>query len=145
MPFVEEGTTTFLKRISRYNRFTTDTLLLPKKYKTASSEILRKMEGDLLLDKIASGDYLVLLDEKGKEFTSRSFASWIQKQLNQSHKRIVFVIGGAFGFDKQVYDRADFKLSLSQMTYSHQLIRVIFTEQLYRAFSILNNEKYHND
>jgi 23S rRNA (pseudouridine1915-N3)-methyltransferase len=88
---------------------------------------------------------LCLLDENGKEFNSREFAGFLKKQMNSSVKRLVFVIGGPYGFSRQVYEKADFKLSLSRMTFSHQLVRLIFAEQLYRAFSIINNEPYHHD
>ncbi len=87
----------------------------------------------------------MLLDEKAKEFTSREFASFLEKQMNMSTKNLIFVIGGAYGFSQEVYDRANLKFSLSQMTFSHQIIRIIFAEQLYRAFTIINNEPYHHD
>ena len=91
------------------------------------------------------GDRLILLDENGKQYSSRDFASQVQKWMNSGPKRLVFVVGGAFGFSAEMYAIAEGKLSLSPMTTSHQLVRVLFLEQLYRAFTILNNEPYHND
>jgi 23S rRNA (pseudouridine1915-N3)-methyltransferase len=145
MSFAGDGLQEFSKRISRYHKFSSEVLEISKKYKTAVAQVVKKEEANSILKKIVPSDFLVLLDENGKNHSSREFANWLQKQLNLSHKRIVFLVGGAFGFDEKIYARANYKLSLSKMTYSHQLIRVIFTEQLYRAFTIIRNEKYHND
>ncbi len=145
MPFITEGTNEFQSRISRYNRFSSHTLEISKKFRKAQPEVIKKEESSIIFKHLESSDFLILLDEGGKEFGSRAFAGWLEKQLSFSHKRIVFLIGGAFGFSEEIYQRSNFKLSLSKMTYSHQLIRIIFTEQLYRAFSIIKNEKYHND
>jgi 23S rRNA (pseudouridine1915-N3)-methyltransferase len=103
-----------------------------------------KAEGELQLAKINASDRLILLDEKGKEFTSAGFSGWIDKQQLAGHKRMVFLIGGPFGFSEKVYERANEKISFSQMTFSHQMIRVILAEQLYRAYTILRGEKYHH-
>jgi len=97
------------------------------------------------LKKISTSDFLVLLDDKGTEFTSLRFSNWIQKRMNSGLKQLVFVIGGPYGFSEAVYKRANQKVSLSKMTFSHQMIRLFFTEQLYRAFSILNNLPYHHE
>ena len=97
----------------------------------------------MILDKLKAGDYLVLLDEKGKTFSSEELAAFLNQQFQMSHKRIIFLIGGAFGFAPALYQRANLKLSLSKMTFSHQMVRLFFAEQLYRAMTILNNEKYH--
>lgn len=105
---------------------------------------LRKREGERLLAQLSPGDHLVLLDEGGKQLTSMDFATWIDKKLQQSAHRLVFVVGGAYGFDDAVRRRADATLSLSKMTFSHQMVRLFFAEQLYRAMSILRGEKYHN-
>jgi 23S rRNA (pseudouridine1915-N3)-methyltransferase len=109
-----------------------------------SSGRLRQAEGAGLLSKLAATDRLILLDEGGKSFTSTDFADHIQRQLQRPERRLVFAIGGAFGFSEEVHERADAKLSLSPMTFSHQMIRLFFLEQLYRAMTILRNEKYHN-
>jgi len=101
-------------------------------------------EGELQLRKISASDRLVLADEKGKEFSSEGFAKWIEKQQVAGHKRILFLIGGPYGFSPEIYKRADEKISLSQMTFSHQMIRPILAEQLYRAFTIIRGEKYHH-
>ncbi len=91
------------------------------------------------------GDYVVLLDERGTQYRSVEFAQWIQKRLNSGVKRVVFVVGGAFGFSDEIYERANGKISLSAMTFTHEFVRVVFAEQIYRAFTILRNEPYHNE
>lgn len=98
-----------------------------------------------LLKSFQPGDYIVLLDEKGKEFTSVSFSRYLERKMHTVPKRLVFVVGGPYGFSQRIYDIAQEKISLSRMTFSHQMIRVIFTEQLYRAMTILNNEPYHHE
>ncbi len=115
-----------------------------KNRKTLTEEQQKKAEGDLILSQLNPGDDLILLDEKGKTFTSVMFSQWIEKQMNAGSKRIVFVVGGPYGFSKDVYDKAKFKISLSEMTFSHQMIRLIFVEQLYRAFTIIKGEPYHH-
>ena len=109
-----------------------------------SPEKVKEAEAKLILKKIKDSDTLVLLDENGKTFDSVGFANQMQNWMNSGAKQIVFVVGGAFGFNKSIYDRAQFKISLSAMTMSHQLIRPVFLEQLYRAFTILRNEPYHH-
>ncbi|HWB61972.1 MAG TPA: 23S rRNA (pseudouridine(1915)-N(3))-methyltransferase RlmH, partial [Chitinophagales bacterium] len=101
-------------------------------------------EGEMILKKIGPTDYVVLLDEKGKEFTSLQWAAQIEGLFNQSLKNLVYIVGGAYGFSDELYNRANAKLSLSKMTFSHQIIRVIFMEQLYRAFTIIKGEPYHH-
>ena len=115
-----------------------------KNRKTLTEEQQKKAEGDLILSQLNPGDDLILLDEKGKTFTSVLFSQWIEKQMNAGSKRIVFVVGGPYGFSKEVYDKCKFKISLSEMTFSHQMIRLIFVEQLYRAFTIIKGEPYHH-
>lgn len=142
--FVDEGFDVFSKRLKHYCRFETQLVELPTRLKSADAEQTKKHEGELLLKKIAATDFVVLLDENGKEYTSKDFATFIQKQsLHQA--AMTFVIGGAYGFSKEMYERANAKLSLSQMTFSHQLIRLIFAEQLYRAFTIIKGEPYHHE
>ena len=108
-------------------------------------KILKEKEGELVLKQVSGGDILVLLDENGRQMASRDFSVFIQKQMLAGIRRLFFVIGGAYGFSDAVYQRADYKISLSKMTFSHQMVRLIFAEQLYRAHSILNNEPYHHD
>lgn len=142
--FVDEGFSEFSKRINRYAKFNTELLELPSRLKSDQIEQIKKNEADLLLKKITPSDYIILLDENGKEFTSVKYAAHFQK-LFQHHSHIIFVIGGAYGFHETVYKRANEKLSLSQMTFSHQLIRLIFAEQLYRIFTIIKGEPYHHE
>ena len=103
------------------------------------------LEGEQFLNYFQSGDFVVLLDEKGKEFTSREYASYIDKKMNVVPKRLIFIIGGPYGFSSEVYARADDKISFSKMTFSHEMIRLFFVEQLYRAMTILRGEPYHHD
>ena len=105
----------------------------------------RTAAGEAILRQLADGDYVTLLDERGEEYRSVEFALWLQKRLNSGVKRLVLVIGGPYGFSDEVYARADGRLSLSRMTFSHQIVRAIFAEQIYRAFTILNNEPYHHE
>jgi 23S rRNA (pseudouridine1915-N3)-methyltransferase len=112
--------------------------------KTTDIEKMKTKEGELLLKKISITDYVILLDDKGKEFDSPQFAAWLENLFNQSLKNICFVAGGAYGFSDALYKRANAKLSLSKMTFSHQIVRPVFMEQLYRAFTIINKEPYHH-
>ena len=131
-------------RIHRYLPFTIETLPDLKKVRNRSVSEQKTREGALILKAVSDSDYIVLLDENGKTFTSQGFAAYIQKQLNSGRKTVVFVIGGPYGFSEEVYARAQERIALSKMTFSHQMVRLFFTEQLYRAFSILNNEPYHH-
>ncbi len=134
----------FSKRLNSFINFNVETIDNIKHLKDA--EIIKLEESKKILSKLKKEDHLILLDEKGKSYTSRAFAESIQKLLNISgSKRIIFLVGGAFGFHSSIYDRADGKIALSEMTFSHQLIRLIFMEQLYRAFAIINNHPYHNE
>ena len=116
-----------------------------KNTRNISAESQKRQEGELLMRQFADGDYVVLLDEKGAEMRSVEFSMWLQKRMNSGVRRLCFVIGGPYGFSKTVYDRADESISLSRMTFSHQIIRAIFAEQLYRAFTIIRNEPYHHE
>jgi len=134
----------FSKRLNSFINFNVETIDNIKHLKDA--EIIKLEESKKILSKLKKEDHLILLDEKGKSYTSRAFAESIQKLMNLSgSKRIIFLVGGAFGFHSSIYDRADGKIALSEMTFSHQLIRLIFMEQLYRAFAIINNHPYHNE
>ena len=142
---VESLVTMYAKRINFYCKFSITTLPDVKNTKSLSIKQQRTAEGEAILRQIGEGDYVMLLDEKGEEFRSMEFAQWLQKRLNSGIRRLVLVIGGPYGFSEEVYARANGKLSLSRMTFSHQIVRAIFTEQLYRAFAILNNEPYHHE
>jgi 23S rRNA (pseudouridine1915-N3)-methyltransferase len=115
-----------------------------KNTKNLSVDLQRKMEGKDILKAISDDDFLVLLDDKGKDFTSIEFAQWIEKQQFNT-KKITFVVGGAYGFSAEVYERKNFVISLSKMTFSHQIVRAIFAEQIYRAMTILKGEPYHHE
>ena len=142
--YLKEGIAIYEKRLKNYLSF--ELKILPELKKTAglSFEQQKTMEGKLLMDSIAPSDFVVLLDERGKGLTSTDFATFIQKQMLQSIKSMIFVVGGPYGFSKEMYDRANEKISLSKMTYSHQMVRLVFAEQLYRAMTILKNEPYHH-
>ncbi len=133
------------KRIQNLIGF--EKILIPdlKNNKNLSQNQQKEKEGSLLLQKMTPSDFVVLLDEKGKELTSRQYALFLQKQMNTGLKNLFFVIGGPYGFSEEVYRRANVKIALSQMTFSHQLVRLIFLEQLYRGLAILNNHPYHHD
>ena len=136
---------TYLKRLNFYTRVTLVTLPDLKNTRNISAESQKRQEGELLMRQFADGDYVVLLDEKGAEMRSVEFSMWLQKRMNSGVRRLCFVIGGPYGFSKTVYDRADESISLSRMTFSHQIIRAILAEQLYRAFTIIRNEPYHHE
>ena len=143
--YLETGIGKYIKRLEHYIPFEMKVIPDIKNRKTLTEEQQKKAEGDLILSQLNPGDDLILLDEKGKTFTSVMFSQWIEKQMNAGSKRIVFVVGGPYGFSKDVYDKAKFKISLSEMTFSHQMVRAIFVEQLYRAFTIMKGEPYHHE
>lgn len=134
----------YVSRLKHYCSLEIEVLKTPKQFKKLGQNELKSAEGKLILESLTVQDYLILLDERGTEFTSIAFSEKLQKWLNGGHRRIVFLIGGAFGFSDDVYQRADFKLGLSKMTLTHQMVRLFFTEQLYRGFTILKNENYHH-
>ena len=142
--YLKEGIAIYEKRLRNYLTF--DMKVLPELKKTSglSFEQQKVMEGKQLLNYITPADSVILLDEQGKNLTSSEFSFFLQKQMLQSIKSMVFVVGGSYGFSKEIYDRADEKISLSKMTFSHQMVRLIFVEQLYRAMTILKNEPYHH-
>lgn len=135
----------YQKRINRYVKFSVISLPDIRNAKNMPEESLKREEGAMILKNISDWDYVVLLDDKGLEHTSPGFAQWLQKRMNSGLRRLVFVIGGAYGFSAAVKERANDAVSLSRMTFSHQIVRAIFAEQLYRAFTILNNEPYHHE
>lgn len=135
---------TYVNRLGHYNRFELEIIPDLKKTKNLSVEQQKTAEGKLILDKLSTSDFVVLLDENGKQFSSEAFSEYIQKRLNSGMKQLIFIIGGPYGFSDEVYSRADGRISLSKMTFSHQMVRLFFVEQLYRAFTILRNEPYHH-
>ncbi len=143
--FVQQGFDEFSGRLKHYLSFETETIPELKNTKNLSFEQQKEKEGELLLKYFQPGDYIVLLDEKGKEMSSVQFAAFLEKKMHVISKRLVFVIGGPYGFSPKIYETAHDKISLSKMTFSHQLIRLIFVEQLYRAMTILNHEPYHHE
>lgn len=144
-PEVEALTALYARRVNRYCKF--DLTVLPDVRNTRSLTVRqqRMAEGEALLHQLAEGDFVALLDERGEQFRSVEFALWIQKRMNSGLKRLVLVIGGPYGFSDEVYARANARISLSKMTFSHQIVRAIFAEQIYRAFTILRNEPYHHE
>lgn len=142
--YLDEGIAIYEKRLNRYLPFEIEVLPDIKQAKNLSAGELKKKEGQLLLKRTKNDDLLILLDEKGKSFDSVGFADYLETQLRTTKKRIIFQVGGAYGFSDEVYQRADAKLALSKMTFSHQMIRLFFVEQLYRAMTIMKGEPYHN-
>ena len=134
----------YIKRLGHYINFKLDIIPDIKNTKNLSQAQQKQKEGELILGKLNNTDSLVLLDENGKQFDSVSFSSYLQKHMNSGIKQLVFVIGGPYGFSEEVYKKANGKISLSKMTFSHQMIRLFFIEQLYRGFTILKNEPYHH-
>lgn len=135
----------YARRVNHYCKFTVTTLPDVRTTRSMTVRQQRTAEGEAILRQLSQGDYVVLLDERGDEMRSVEFALWLQKRLNSGVKRLVLVIGGPYGFSDEVYARANAKLSLSRMTFSHQIVRAIFAEQIYRAFTILRNEPYHHE
>ncbi len=149
-PEVEALTAMYARRVNRYCRF--DIAVLPdvRNTKSLSEQQQRTAEGRTLLGRIGDGDFLALLDERGDEMRSVDFAVWLQKRMNSGTRKLVLAIGGPYGFSDEVYARADARVSLSKMTFSHQIVphnlaRVVLLEQIYRAFTILNHEPYHHE
>ncbi len=134
----------YQKRLGHYIKFELDIIPDLKKVKNLSEAQQKQKEGELILSKLNQTDVMILLDEKGKQLDSVAFSEYLQKHMNSGIKQLVFVIGGPYGFSESVYNKAQGKLSLSKMTFSHQMIRLFVVEQLYRAFTILKNEPYHH-
>lgn len=141
---IKQLTEEYAARLGHYVKFDFEVLPDIKKSKNFNDMVQKEKEGELILKKIHPSDDLILLDERGKAFSSLEFSSFIQKKMNTGLKQLVFIIGGPYGFSEAVYQRANNKISLSKMTFSHQMVRVFFVEQLYRAFTILKNEPYHH-
>lgn len=135
----------YIKRLSHYVRFEWNELPELKNTKNLRQSAQNEAEGERLLSVLEPSDVVVLFDEKGKSLRSKDFAEFLQKKMNAGTRNLVFIVGGPYGFSPALYARAQHKISLSQMTFSHQMVRIFVIEQLYRAFSILNNEPYHHE
>lgn len=135
----------YVQRTKRYLQFEIEVIPELKNTKSLSTDIQKEKEGEVILKALQPGDVVVLLDEGGKEMRSIEFADYMKRKMNTVNKRLVFVIGGPYGFSQRVYEAAQEKLSLSRMTFSHQMVRLIFVEQIYRAMTILNNGPYHHE
>jgi 23S rRNA (pseudouridine1915-N3)-methyltransferase len=141
---IAKGYAIYEQRLRHYLPF--ETVLIPalKNTKALSVEQQKQKEGELILKQVQSSDKLILLDENGKEYSSLAFSAFLQQQMSSGIKNLVFVVGGPYGFSEEVFKRADGKISLSKMTFSHQMVRLFFVEQVYRAMTILRNEPYHH-
>lgn len=145
VPFVQQGIDEYLGRLKHYVGF--ELVIIPslKNAGRMSSSELKEREGELILKQMDRADVSILLDEHGKEYTSVGFSEYLGKQMNAGIKTLAFVIGGAYGFSPAVHAAANGEISLSRMTFNHQMVRLFFVEQLYRAYTILHHEKYHNE
>ena len=142
--YIKEGVDDFTRRISRYFKVEWSIIPVPKNAGMMSEPDLKKKEGETILGWLGKDDYLVVLDERGKQLSSEGLANFIQTRANESTKHLVFLIGGTYGIDETVLKRAGYKWSLSQLVFPHQLVRLILAEQVYRACTIIKNEKYHH-
>lgn len=143
--YLKQGIEEYCKRIVHYATFNIQYLSDAKNTRNMTELQQKSSEGQQILSAVESSDFVVLLDEHGIEHTSVAFSKYIQKRMLSGIKRLVFIVGGPYGFSNEVYSRANDKVSLSKLTFSHEMVRLIFTEQLYRAFTILNHEPYHHE
>ena len=143
--WVKEGLDLYVSRLRHYVPFSVVEIPQLKNVSAFTQDQIKEKEGDLILKQLTPGDAVFLLDEHGKEYRSVEWAGWLRQRLARGGKALVFVIGGAYGFSRAVYDRAEGLVSLSKMTFSHQMVRTVFAEQLYRAFTILRGEPYHHE
>lgn len=143
--WVKQGLDIYVSRLKHYIQFSINEIPELKNVSALTREQIKTREGELIMKSIRPTDDIILLDEKGKEYSSTEFASLLEKKLAYGGKDIVFIIGGAYGFSEAVYQRANSRISLSRMTFSHQMVRAIFAEQIYRAFTIMKGEPYHHE
>ena len=143
--YLKEGIDKYLKRLKHYTKIEIAEIAELKNTKALSPDQQKSKEADLILKKLSPTDYIILLDENGQQLSSPQFANYIDKKAIGSVSNLVFVVGGPYGFDETIYQRANDKLSLSRMTFSHQMVRLFFVEQLYRAFTIIKGEPYHHE
>ena len=140
--YLKEGITEYIQRIGRYINFEKTELIV--KGNTTEQKVVLQLESAKILQNLKNTDFVVLLDERGEQLSSDKFSKKLEDLQNKGISRLVFICGGAYGFGEEVYERANLKMSLSMMTYTHQMVRLIFLEQLYRAYTIMKNEKYHH-
>lgn len=145
VPWVREGLELYASRLRHYVPFKVEEIPHLKGAAALSEQSIKDKEGEIILSKLRPADHVILLDEHGREYRSVEFAKHLEQLISRSSQDIVFVIGGAYGFSQAVYNRANAMLSLSKMTFSHQMVRTVFTEQLYRAFTIMRGEPYHHE
>jgi 23S rRNA (pseudouridine1915-N3)-methyltransferase len=143
--YIEEGMVSFSNRVRKYTAFDIITLSDIRNTRNMPAQEQKIREGNKILQFLGKDDFLVVLDEKGKEFSTLEFSSWLEKILALSKKRIVFAVGGAWGLSDEVFQKAGLRLSLSRLTFSHQVVRLLFLEQLYRAFTVIKGEPYHHE
>ncbi|MFN2394958.1 MAG: 23S rRNA (pseudouridine(1915)-N(3))-methyltransferase RlmH [Bacteroidales bacterium] len=143
--FLKEGIDIYLKRLKHYINFSIIEIPAVKKSASLAPEIIKEKEAELITKHISKADCIVLLDEKGKEMSSTEFSKFLQKKMNTGIRELIFVVGGAWGFNESLKKTAHHTLSLSRLTFSHQMVRLFFVEQLYRAFTIMKGESYHNE
>ncbi|MDE6273030.1 MAG: 23S rRNA (pseudouridine(1915)-N(3))-methyltransferase RlmH [Muribaculaceae bacterium] len=143
--YIKDGIEEYSKRLKRFINYKIDELPDARKSGKITESEQKEAEGALILRQLSDSDMVILLDERGKEYTSREFASYLERVMASGRKRLIFVVGGPYGFAQSVYQRADAKISLSKMTFNHEMVRLFFTEQIYRGISILHNLPYHHD
>ena len=143
--WLTEGIAQYTERLTHFSQFEMQVIPDIRNTRSMDPQVQKVHEGEQILKLLQSSDDVYLLDDKGREFTSPEMAAWLEKRMAQSTKRLVFIIGGPYGFSPDVYARVPNRISLSRMTFSHQMVRLIFVEQLYRAFAILNNLPYHHE
>ncbi|MBQ0114245.1 MAG: 23S rRNA (pseudouridine(1915)-N(3))-methyltransferase RlmH [Bacteroidales bacterium] len=143
--FIDEGVNEYVKRLKHYVNFSIEIIPDVKNASSLSPNQLKEQEAALILKHLTPEDKVVILDEHGKEYRSMEFADYIQKQMSASVKNLVFIVGGAFGFSDSIKEKFPNKISISKMTFSHQMIRLLFVEQIYRAYTIIKHEPYHNE
>lgn len=142
---LEEEMEQYLGRLKSYVRVEISALKVPRQWNSFPAQVRKEREGELILKNLDRTDECILLDERGRQYSSKEFAAFMASTMQRAVKSLVFVVGGPWGFSREVYERANGKISLSRMTFSHQMVRLFFTEQLYRAFTILRGEPYHHD
>lgn len=143
--YVQKGIDEFTSRLRRYIGYRIESIPDVKNTKALTPDVQKTKEGEAILNHLSPSDYCILLDERGKEFSSVEFSVYLQKIMASGRKRAVFVVGGPYGFSPEVYARADSRISLSKMTFTHEMVRLFFTEQVYRAMTILRGEPYHHE
>ncbi len=142
---IREGIAEYEKRLTRYIPYEMKVLPDVKNAKNLTENLQKEREGEMLLEQFQAGDFIVLLDERGQQYSSVEFSRFMAQKIIGSIKRLVFIVGGPYGFSEEVYRRANDRISLSKMTFSHQMVRMIFVEQIYRAMTILKGEPYHHE